>query len=59
MGETINAGNTASEQGVHRKLTEEEARAYISRLTFAEKIQLNELLKALEQKRRPFPTPRE
>ena len=37
--------------GVHKTLTEAEARKYISKLTFAEKIRLNEMLKALEQKR--------
>ena len=32
-------------------MTEEEARAYISKLTYEEKLQLNELLKKLEAAR--------
>ena len=40
-------------------MTEEEARTYISRLTFEEKVKLNELLKALERKRLLSPAPQE
>ena len=36
--------------------TQCEAKKYIKRLTFAEKILLNEMLKALEQKRQPCPS---
>ena len=38
-------------------MTREEARRYIDRLTLKEKQQLNELLKSLEQKRQPSPSP--
>lgn len=40
-----------------REMTEREAKAYIAVLTYEEKLRLNELLKALEQKRQPSPTP--
>ena len=40
-------------------MTRTEAREYIERLSLAEKIRLNELLKALEQKRQPSPSLRE
>ena len=34
-------------------MTPEEARKYISRLTYEQKVALNEMLKSLEQKRPP------
>lgn len=37
-------------------MTREEAERYIAQLTFEEKLKLNELLKALEQKRQLFPS---
>lgn len=40
-------------------MTEAEAKRYISGLTIEEKQKLNELLKALEQKRLPSPSPQE
>ena len=41
--------------GVRKTLSETEAKAYISKLTYNEKIRLNEMLKALEQKRQLSP----
>lgn len=38
-------------------MTKQEAERYIARLTFGEKLKLNELLKVLEQKRPPSPSP--
>ena len=40
-----------------KKMSEEQARQLISMLTYEEKVKLNEMLKALEQKRQPSPTP--
>lgn len=40
-------------------MTREEAREYISNLTYEEKVRLNEMLKVLEQKRPPVSTHRE
>lgn len=40
-------------------MTEREATAYISALTYDEKLRLNEMLKALEQKRQPAPAPQQ
>ena len=37
-------------------MTKEQAEKYIEKLTYDEKEQLNELLKALERKRQPSPT---
>lgn len=40
-------------------MTREEAQAYISKLTYEEKVKLNEMLKVLEQKRPLAEVPRE
>ncbi len=54
-----------AEQDVHcgksliRTMEVRDAATYISRLTVCEKLQLNELLKVLEQTRQPSPSLRE
>ena len=40
-------------------MTEEQAKALIESLTYKEKVQLNELLKVLEQMRQPSRSPQE
>ena len=50
---------SAPVEGSTSAMTRTEAREYIERLSLAEKIRLNELLKALEQKRQPSPSLRE
>lgn len=74
MGENISSDNitgievkltraqkygSAPVEGSTSAMTRTEAREYIERLSLAEKIRLNELLKALEQKRQPSPSLRE
>lgn len=57
MGEySKQAGEREKKADIRGKITKTEAREYISRLTYAEKIRLNELLKVLEQKRRLSPS---
>ena len=55
LGRAQNNGS-APVEGSTSAMPRSEARKYIERLSFSEKIKLNELLRALERKRQPSPS---